>query len=251
MSCHLSIITVTFNCETTVEDTLSSVRNLKNMFPAGLIEYVVIDGLSTDRTSQMIRDSGVADYFVSEKDTGLYNAYNKGLRACNGRYVMYLNGDDFLNSSFNEMLELSMKRSDMALWACNNLVVDSHKRIVGKKISNLQGLKYDMSICFPGLLIPRSVFTNGIKFDENCKISSDYKLVLSLVQSNTVCYEYFNKSCVSFRLGGVSTQLKNELVRLSENLIARKCLPFHQRMISAIRDYCFVLPKKTVKWLIY
>ena len=251
MQSHLTIITVTFNCETTIKDTLSSVRALKKKFPVGLIEYVVIDGLSTDRTTEIIRDSGVADYFVSEKDSGLYNAYNKGLRASSGLYVMFLNGDDFLNASFNELLKLSLEKKNMVLWACNNHIVDSHNRVVGKKVSIWSGLKYDMSICFPGLLIPRSAFSNDLKFDEECRISSDYQLVLRLFQSKTVHYEHFNKSCVSFRLGGVSTQIENELVRLRENLIARKCLPYFQRLIGALRDYGFVLPKKVVKWLIF
>lgn len=91
----LTIITVTKNCGSTIARTLESVRRVKS---SG-IEYVIIDGESIDETLEIVRQAGdLVDLLVSEKDTGVYNAMNKGAARARGRYVLFLNGDDRLHA---------------------------------------------------------------------------------------------------------------------------------------------------------
>jgi len=89
----LTIITVTKNCVATIDRTLDSVSAVKR--PG--MEYVVVDGASTDATLEAIRSrGGLVDQLVSESDTGIYNAMNKGVGLARGRYILFINGDDAL-----------------------------------------------------------------------------------------------------------------------------------------------------------
>jgi glycosyltransferase involved in cell wall biosynthesis len=89
----VSIITVCFNSEKTIEDTLNSIKS--QTYPD--IEHIVIDGLSKDNTNQIVsKYSDTVSIHVSEKDNGLYDAMNKGLSLATGDIVGILNSDDVL-----------------------------------------------------------------------------------------------------------------------------------------------------------
>lgn len=90
---RLSIITVVFNGEGTFKRTIDSVACQSY----GNIEYIVIDGGSTDGTLDIIKESGdVIDYWISERDKGIYDAMNKGIGAAAGDFLFFLNADDYL-----------------------------------------------------------------------------------------------------------------------------------------------------------
>ena len=99
----ITIITVTKNCETTIEDTLNSIEKIKSEN----IEYIIIDGLSTDKTLKIIRSKiRIIDKLISESDTGIYNAMNKGINISKGDYIVFLNGDDlFKTENFGSLLK--------------------------------------------------------------------------------------------------------------------------------------------------
>lgn len=92
----LSIITVAYNCIDAIKKTMTSVL----MQPDTRVEYIVVDGGSTDGTSEYLKKCEALFTFgyrwVSESDAGIYNAMNKGLRLAKGKYVIYLNADDTL-----------------------------------------------------------------------------------------------------------------------------------------------------------
>ncbi|AUG54568.1 glycosyltransferase family 2 protein [Thalassospira marina] len=89
----LSVVTVTWNCAATLEKTLKSVAAVKN----DKLEYLIIDGVSTDGTLELIeRYRHVVDRVVSEPDDGIYCAMNKGVALARGRYILFINGDDEL-----------------------------------------------------------------------------------------------------------------------------------------------------------
>jgi len=88
----VSIITVCFNSEKTIEDTIQSVQSQSY----SEIEYIVVDGCSTDRTNEIVRQySELVDVHVSEPDKGLYDAMNKGIKLATGDVIGILNSDDF------------------------------------------------------------------------------------------------------------------------------------------------------------
>lgn len=96
----ISIITVTKDCNSTIERTLKSIQSIKDTD----IQFIVIDGKSVDGTlSNIKRYKNLVDILVSEDDTGIYNAMNKGTRLAQGKYILFVNGDDhILADGFNK-----------------------------------------------------------------------------------------------------------------------------------------------------
>ena len=103
----VSIITVTFNSEKYLEDTIKSIQNLsiKNF------EHIIIDGGSKDNTLKIIRKySKKISYWVSETDRGIYDAFNKGLLVAKGKYIGFVNSDDLLTKKSLFILSKYIKK---------------------------------------------------------------------------------------------------------------------------------------------
>ena len=90
----ISIITVVWNNAKTIRDAINSVLNQSYKD----VEYIVVDGVSTDGTIEIVQSYGDKIKFISEKDNGLYDAMNKGIRMATGDVVGILNSDDFYAS---------------------------------------------------------------------------------------------------------------------------------------------------------
>ena len=102
----VSIITVTLNSEKNLEETLKSIENQKNKD----YELIIIDGQSSDSTIEIIkRNKNLINFCLTEKDDGIYDAFNKGLKHAKGKYIVFVNSDDILTP---EALELLSKYND-------------------------------------------------------------------------------------------------------------------------------------------
>ncbi|MEI7431500.1 MAG: glycosyltransferase, partial [Betaproteobacteria bacterium] len=113
----LSIITVTKNCASTIERTLKSVQEIK----APDTQYIVIDGQSVDGTLEAIaRYEHVVDLLVSEEDSGIYNAMNKGAEAAQGKYILFLNGDDYLLAEGFNKAKLILANESPEILSCQS-----------------------------------------------------------------------------------------------------------------------------------
>ena len=111
---RLSLITVCFNSEKTIKKTVDSIesQSYKN------IEYIIIDGQSTDNTNEIIKShKKKIDIHISEPDEGIFDAYNKGIRVANGDVIGFLNSDDFFvdNNSLDAVMEEFNKDIDIVL----------------------------------------------------------------------------------------------------------------------------------------
>ena len=115
----VSIVTVTKNCGTTIARTLESVRSVKSSD----IQYVIIDGESTDGTLDIIRGhDDLVDILISEKDSGVYNAMNKGAVIASGQYVLFLNGDDYLLADGFNRAKVILDKNAPEILACQSEV---------------------------------------------------------------------------------------------------------------------------------
>jgi len=170
----LTIVTVTKNCAATIGKTLESVSDVKEP----RVEYVVIDGASTDATLEIVQSRGaLVDLLVSEPDGGIYNAMNKGVRLARGRYVLFINGDDSLvPDGFPNVMDLMSRGQDKIICATT---------LVGKLDSpdeTLMAIPWRLpffnSIPHPSTFVRRDFLLRN-PFREDLRIVADYDFFLS------------------------------------------------------------------------
>lgn len=173
----LSIITVTRNCETTIERTLASIRLVKT--PA--IQYIVIDGASSDSTLAIISRYGdIVDVLVSERDGGIYNAMNKGAALASGDYILFLNGDDHL-------LPAGFKEAVALLGQQKPEVLSCRSEVISEAGESLELLKFSAWRLFFFNTVPhlatfvRTDLQKKYRFREQFRIAADYDLFLRLL----------------------------------------------------------------------
>lgn len=169
----LSVVTVTKNCRTTLDRTLQSVARIKT--PG--IEYVVVDGVSSDGTLDMLLDAGgLIDVMRSEPDTGIYNAMNKGVALARGEYVVFINGDDeFVGDGFPLVLETLAQRCHPIVCA-RTLVGDLN--MPTEVLSAIpHRLFFFNSVPHPSSFVSRRLLLQW-PFREDLRIVSDYDFFL-------------------------------------------------------------------------
>ncbi|MDA9313370.1 glycosyltransferase [Amylibacter sp.] len=173
----LSIVTVCFNSESTIQRTFDSVRE---QMTDG-VEYVVIDGASTDTTLNIInKNTDIIRLHISEKDTGMYDAMNKGIKLSNGNFILNLNADDSLKpgaiQSILKILKEHRRTSNTMLFGETELI-DSRGISVGnlslsKDFHEL--VKKHNPFPHPSAVVSRDLFEKCFGFDTNFLISGDY-----------------------------------------------------------------------------
>ena len=172
----ISIITVTKNCVSTLRRTLDSVKVIK----ASDIEYIVIDGQSTDGTLDILGEyRAYVDQLVSEADTGIYNAMNKGAARANGQYVLFLNGDDHLLENGFEEAKKILVDSQPEILSCTSEVIAEDGTPQGVLKPVLSHLRFFNTI--PHLSTFVSTFLQRkYAFREQYRIAADYDLFLRM-----------------------------------------------------------------------
>ena len=177
MSSKISIITICFNSESTIRKTINSVINqtYEN------IEYIIVDGGSTDSTPKIINEyREFIDYFISEPDKGIYDAMNKGIKISTGQWIHLLNSDDYYfneDTLKNAVPLLSHSHTNyFMMWR----ELDNNKRI-------LQNWKYNRLLLFftallphPALIVSRDQYQNIGFYDINYQIAADHDMILRL-----------------------------------------------------------------------
>ena len=177
MNPKLSIITINYNNLAGLKNTMDSVfvQNFTDF------EYIVIDGGSTDGSVEIIRENEHRiDYWISEKDKGVYNAMNKGILVAKGEYLLFLNGGDwFCNKDSLGLLANQTSDSDIVFG--DNYFFYSENKIQENNLPDLITFNYLAflnSIPHQATLIKREFILKNNLYDENLKIASDYKFFL-------------------------------------------------------------------------
>lgn len=214
----ISIITACFNAEKTIEQTIQSVlsQSYNN------IEYIIVDGASTDGTMEIVEKyKDRINIIISEPDEGIYNAFNKGLKASNGTYVMYINSDDKLLSEdsikflvdgiFNFNYPV-MIYGDIYL---KNQISGFVKRINGSV--TIEDLKKGKFPPHPATLIKKEVMLKFHGFNEKFKIAADTELIIKIMLAYPDSIVYIPKVITEFSTGGISTNSKNRELMNTEN----------------------------------
>jgi len=166
----ITVITVVYNGEKYLEQTIQSVIN--QTYPN--VEYIIIDGGSTDGTIDLIKKyEDYIDYWVSEKDKGIYDAMNKGIEISFGNWLYFLNCNDlFLENNILSKVFKYFDKKNKAVYG--NVLLKNKSKVYDGKFNRLK-LIFINNICHQALFFNHSIFFND-RYEINCKILADYLL---------------------------------------------------------------------------
>ncbi len=227
----VSIITVVYNNKHCITDCIESVISQDY----NDIEHIVIDGGSTDGTQMQIEKyRNHLSYYISEKDNGLYDAINKGIRQATGNIVGLLHSDDVFydRNTIKDIVHVFQRESIDMLYA-NGLFVDQGnankvKRLYISNPFRKEYLKFGWVPLHTTIYVKKEVFKEHGLYDINYKISSDYEMTLRWFKSQKLSTYFLKSYVVKMRLGGKSTSLHLQKKKSSEDIqIMKKYqLPF-------------------------
>lgn len=211
----ITIITVVFNASLVLEETIRSILKQKN----DTIEYIIIDGGSTDGTVDVIKKyQGRITNWVSEPDKGIYDAMNKGILLAKGKYVCFINSGDVL--------------SELPIPIVSNSTADLISFPVQLSNGNVFIPKVDFSLRIRNTLPHQGCFyknTPKLRFDTNFKVFSDFCLNQKMFKNNMVI-EVFQDPIVAFHdMGGISHDKKHSKEIFK---VVRQNFGFHYQMLS-------------------
>jgi glycosyltransferase len=206
---RISVITVTFNSADTISETLASIRSQTHPD----IEHIVIDGASTDATLQVL-DAHPREgrRVLSEPDSGIYDAMNKGLALASGDFVGFLNADDMLDTPdtltsiasaaakgdidavFGDLVYVRQDRPDTVLrhWRCGAFAASR--------------LRFGWMPPHPTFYVRRSLLAQIGQFDTRLRIAADYDFMLRCLRLPGLRVAYVPQVLVKMRMGGVSNR---------------------------------------------
>lgn len=230
----ISIVTINFNNLEGLKKTVESIINQKNID----FEYIIIDGGSTDGSYNYLESqSSKIDYWVSESDSGIYNAMNKGIKASNGEYLLFLNSGDILVDDENILNICEEKlEGDIVAFDC---FLERNNKIVGKRThieSPSLFYVYKRGLKHQSTFIKRTLFDNIGLYNENYKIASDYEFWIRCFLVPKITSKGFPVALSVYKLGGLS-----EVVGWSKefNQIDQELLP---HLIEDFRQFEKLLP---------
>jgi glycosyltransferase involved in cell wall biosynthesis len=224
----VSIITATYNSEATIAMCVNSV--LSQTYSN--IEYIIVDGKSTDDTLKILKvlTANATNVFLSsEPDQGIYDALNKGIEKAAGDIIGFLHSDDFLTD--HKVIELIAQsfvnqNADGIYGDLHYVSSDSPDKIIRNWISepfNLKLLKRGWMPAHPTLYLKKELYDTYGKFNLQYKIAADYDFILRIFKQEHLCFYYLPKTIVKMRTGGASNRsLKNIVQKTKEDYRAVK-----------------------------
>lgn len=201
MTLDFTIITVCYNSEKTIAETIESVLSQKY----GNYEYIIVDGASSDSTVDIIqsyekRFEGRMRW-VSEKDYGIYDAMNKGISLARGKYISLLNSDDWYYPHTLEKVAEQISNECDVIYGLLEVFLRHDAQRVYANHPNYLAIE---SMAHPSAFVSRETYRRFGVYSLSYKSASDYEFFLRLSKSNASFY-YINHILTGFRTGGMSS----------------------------------------------
>ena len=200
----ISIIIATYNAQKRLGRCLDSILSQKT----DDVELIIIDGGSKDQTRSIIEDyKSIVDYSISEKDDGIYHAWNKGVKIAKGDWIMFLGADDCLTPGairkiMQYLSSINYDECDYVSAKINYLDEQGQLiKIIGKAWCWME-FRNKMTVAHVGSLHSRMLFNEIGLFDTNYKICADYELLMRKKENLRACF--MNEVIASMEFGGVS-----------------------------------------------
>jgi glycosyltransferase involved in cell wall biosynthesis len=241
----VSVITVCFNSAATLRDTIESV-----LAQSGVeVEYIVVDGASTDGTLDILDDyrDQIAT-IISEPDEGIYDAMNKGIAASTGDVIGILNSDDIFAfpdtvanvvAVFQQQPNTDVVFGDVVFVSPDDL--SSVKRHYSSKRFRPWKLRFGYMPPHPGTFVRREAYERVGTYRLDYRISADYEMFIRLLFVARLPYRRIDKVLVHMRPGGLSTSGLKSSVRLNREII-KACIDN-----GMYTNWLFLLPKVPFK----
>jgi glycosyltransferase involved in cell wall biosynthesis len=201
----ITIITATYNAGAVLENLIQSIVPQKKE----TIEFIIIDGNSKDNTLDIVRkyESNI-DFWISEPDKGIYDAWNKGIKVANGDWIMFIGADDELLpnslSIYINYLKQNLNSNELDLLSSKRKMIDQQGkeiRIVGEKWIWPQCLK-GMMISHPGAMHNKRLFNTYGIYDISYRIAGDYELLLRA--KDMIKADFIDEITIVVSEGGIS-----------------------------------------------
>lgn len=225
----ISIITINYNNVKGLEETINSI--ITQTYPN--IEYIVIDGGSTDGSKEIIeRYKAKLAYAVSEPDSGIYNAMNKGIKASTGDYLLFINSGDILID--NQIIEKATSFGITEDLVYGDIVFVNGEELTDWIADDELSFKtfYEHTIPHPATFIKRSLFEKVGLYNEQYKIVSDWEFFLLATCRYNCSYKHINLLITRFYMDGISADPKNY-----ELLLAERSAVLKVHFLFFIKDY--------------
>lgn len=221
----VSIITVAFNSAHTIAEAIQSV--LSQDYPS--IEYLVIDGGSSDGTAEIVRGFGDrVNVFVSEPDRGMYDAMNKGIRLARGNVIGMLNSDDAYmdRRAVSDLVEAMLRESTDSVFA-DVIYVDKDDpgRIVRYYRSRRWSpwrFRFGWMPAHPTFFVKREWYERCGGFSLDYRIAADFEMLVRLLHVAGVSYTYVGRPIVRMRSGGASASGWSNSMAINREIV-RAC----------------------------
>lgn len=210
----ISIITVCFNSAKTIRQTIESVLNQTYTN----IEYILVDGKSTDNTVEIIKEyestfaeKGIIYRWISEPDNGIYDAMNKGIKMATGEWIGIINSDDWYESdSLMLIASQGTEKKNSVLYGRINLWSNG-RFLFSKANENLTLLKKGMVIPHPSVFMTKSIYQKIGGFSTDFKIAADWELMIRAYK-NKINFCYIESLKVNFACDGISSAINNKTI---------------------------------------
>ena len=253
MNVKISVVTICYNAESIIEDTIKSVVN--QTYPN--IEYIVIDGGSTDGTVEIVKkyDSRIS-YWLSEPDGGIYDAMNKGIKAATGKWINFMNAGDSFHSANSISEAVKMLNEDSIVAYGNTLLLYSF----GPKLKipdSLEKIKQKMVFGHQATFV-RTSYHKAHLFDTTFRSSGDYKFFYD-TYSMGAKFQYIPVTIANYLTeGGISSSnsglVKKEDARIRgiDHTIQWKIAYLFDRINVRTREFIKrILPHSFVEYIRY
>ena len=202
----ISFVTIVRNSQKTIERTIKSVQDQTYTN----VEHVVVDGASTDDTLGIIKKyDAKLDYYVSEKDAGLYDALNKAVELALGEIICVLNSDDWLEPNAAQLAADVYKRrksENLVIFTAAKVMDESKIHFWSPAFVHPGSIFVCPNVCHNGIFASRAAYEASGSYDNQLKIAADSKWILQCLSAGSE-FIYTHEPTVNYSLGGTSSNL--------------------------------------------
>ncbi len=216
----ISIITVCWNSEATIEKTIKSVESQD--YPK--LEYIIVDGRSKDNTLNIIKQyPNVVSKWISEPDKGLYDAMNKGIDMATGDYIGIVNADDTFYDENTISKVVSFLKANNVEASIGDIVQHREDGQIVRRYSaknwSPEKLKIGFMPAHPAIFFRKELFNTLGNYSLDFKIAADYELIIRYFLKQQISWKYSGITTHKMLMGGVSSSGYRSYKKVSEEII--------------------------------